>query len=88
MAVVRGVENGFTLARSAQDGLVTVSDPYGRILGEQASLTDPTIVVSAPPGIGPTLYARFGDWFGWMSLLLAGAFMVRIIAATRVAKAG
>jgi apolipoprotein N-acyltransferase len=88
MAVVRGVENGFTLARSAQDGLVTVSDPYGRVLGEQASFTDPTIVVSAPPGIGPTLYARFGDWFGWMSLLLAGAFMVRIIAATRVPKAG
>jgi apolipoprotein N-acyltransferase len=84
MAVVRGVENGFTLARSAQDGLVTLSDSYGRILGEQASATDPIIVVSGPPGVGPTFYTLFGDWFGWMNVVLAGAFMMRLIAPTRV----
>lgn len=84
MAVVRGVENGFTIARSAQEGLVTLSDSYGRILGEQASATDPIVVVGAPPGVGPTFYARFGDWFGWTNVLLAGAFMTRIIAAATV----
>jgi apolipoprotein N-acyltransferase len=84
MAVVRGVENGFTLARSAQEGLVTLSDSYGRILGEHASATDPVVVVRAPPGIGPTFYARFGDWFGWTNVLLAGAMM--IIAVTRVSE--
>jgi apolipoprotein N-acyltransferase len=82
MAVVRGVENGFTLARSAQEGLVTLSDSYGRILDEQASATDPILVVSAPPGIGPTFYARFGDWFGWTNVLLGGALL--LVAATRV----
>jgi apolipoprotein N-acyltransferase len=86
MAVVRGVENGFTLARSAQDGLVTLSDSYGRILGEHASAVDPITVVSAPPGIGATFYTRFGDWFGWMSVLVAGALMVRIIVGTGVSK--
>lgn len=82
MAVIRGVENGFTIARSTQQGLVTLSDSYGRILGEQASATDPIMVVAAPPGRGPTYYARFGDWFGWTSVLVAGFFVIGMIAAS------
>jgi apolipoprotein N-acyltransferase len=50
MAVTRGVENGFTIVRSAQEGVVTFSDAYGRVLGEQSSATDPTMVQSIPPG--------------------------------------
>ena len=65
MAVVRGVENGFTIARSAQQGVVPLSDSYGRILAEQSSVTDPILAVQASHGVGPTVYARFGDWFGW-----------------------
>lgn len=82
MAVVRGVENGFTIARSAQEGLVTVSDSYGRIVGEQTSATDPMIVVTALPGVGPTFYAHYGDWFGWTNVLFAVALMLRIMAST------
>jgi len=82
MAVVRGVENGFTIARSAQGGFVTVSDSYGHIVGEQSSATDPVIVVAAPPGTGRTFYARFGDWFGWINVLAACAFMIGIIATS------
>jgi apolipoprotein N-acyltransferase len=82
MAVVRGVENGFTIARSAQGGLVTLSDSYGRILGEQASATDPIMVVGAPPGTGMTYYARFGDWFGWTNVFVAGTFLIGMILAT------
>jgi len=80
MAVVRGVENGFTIARSAQQGLVTLSDSFGRILREQSSAADPLVMVTSPPGAGTTFYARFGDWFGWTSLIAAAALM--IIAAT------
>ena len=82
MAVVRGVENGFTIARSTQGGLVTLSDSYGRILGERASATDPIMVVAAPPGRGKTYYARFGDWFGWTNVLVAGVFAIRMIATS------
>jgi apolipoprotein N-acyltransferase len=82
MAVVRGVENGFTIARSAQGGFVTVSDSYGRIVDEQSSSTDPVIVVATPPGTGRTFYARFGDWFGWMNVLTACAFMIGLISRT------
>jgi len=37
MAVVRGVENGFAIARTAQQGLLTLSDSRGRILAEASS---------------------------------------------------
>ena len=41
MAVVRGVENGFAIARAARNGLLTFSDAYGRILAELPSNTQP-----------------------------------------------
>jgi hypothetical protein len=37
MAVLRGVENGFSIARVANRGVVTVYDAYGRILAERSS---------------------------------------------------
>jgi apolipoprotein N-acyltransferase len=75
MAVVRGVENGFTIARSAQEGVVTFSDAYGRIVDERSSSTDPLLVQSISPGPGATVYTRYGDWFGWASLImLVGLF--------------
>jgi apolipoprotein N-acyltransferase len=75
MAVTRGIENGFTIARSAQEGLITFSDSYGRILGEQSSATDPMMVQRIPPGPGATFYTRYGDWFGWATVvMLCGLF--------------
>jgi len=49
-------------------------------LGEQASATDPIIVETALPGIGPTFYARFGDWFRWTNAWFALALMIQIMA--------
>src|SRR5262249_13317776 len=37
MAALRAVENGFALARSARNGLLTLSDNRGRILAESAT---------------------------------------------------
>jgi apolipoprotein N-acyltransferase len=34
IAIMRGVEDGFSIARAAKDGFLTVSDDRGRILGE------------------------------------------------------
>ncbi len=71
MSMLRGVEGGFTIARAARDGLLTVSDRYGRIHGQAHSATTPYagIVVNAALGPGlETPYARFGDVFGWIAL--------------------
>jgi len=37
MAIVRGVENGFTVARAASQGMLTLSDANGRVLAEASS---------------------------------------------------
>jgi apolipoprotein N-acyltransferase len=72
MAVLRGVEAGFYVLRSAREGLMTVSDPYGRVLAERPSdLTMATLAVSIPqPRRVATLYVRHGDILGWASLAL------------------
>jgi len=80
MAVLRGVENGFAIVRTAQQGLLTVSDDRGRILAEAVSpVTGETFLVAdVHPGAGHTLYSRAGDWFAWvvlagLALLLFGS---------------
>jgi apolipoprotein N-acyltransferase len=75
MAMMRGVENGFALARVARDGLLTLSDNRGRVLAQQESQAGAftCLVVHAPQTHDPTLYTRAGDWFGWANL---GGLMV------------
>lgn len=71
MAVVRGVESGFTIARAAKQGLLTVSDDRGRVLAEQRtdSADFATLLAEAPVRHDTTLYDRWGDWFAWLNLL-------------------
>ena len=77
MAVMRAVENGFTLARVAQQGNLTFSDPYGRILAETSSGGGPEALLlhTVSPGPGATPYSRFGDWLGWASVLGLAALL-------------
>ncbi len=76
MAVMRGVEGGFAVVRSAKEGLATISDPLGRVLVEETSApgAGAQAVAEVPLGSGSTLYARLGDWFGVIAVvvLLAG----------------
>ena len=75
MALVRGVENGYSVARAAQQGLVTLSDGYGRVVAEGASADDAAVVADLPPGPGPTFYTRCGDWFGAFAVVLLVALL-------------
>jgi apolipoprotein N-acyltransferase len=73
-AILRGVEGGFSIVRAARRGLLTISDRYGRVLSEKASTDGAAVllVTTVPLGPGiPTLYARFGDWFGWLSVAMS-----------------
>ena len=72
MAVLRGVEDGFTIARSAKEGLLTISDNRGRILAEKRSDASQfsSLVAVVPVYRTATVYSRFGDWFAWMNLVL------------------
>jgi apolipoprotein N-acyltransferase len=68
MAVLRGVENGFALARSARNGLLTLSDNRGRILAETETVPDRFVSITGKINVSreQTFYARTGDWFAWL----------------------
>jgi apolipoprotein N-acyltransferase len=70
MAVVRGVENGFAIARSAAAGRLTASDRYGRVIAE--AITSPampvTVVTDLGIRAGGTWYLKLGDAFAWVCM--------------------
>ncbi len=80
MTATRGVENGYLVVRASRDGLLTVSDAYGRVLGEQASAPLPgsTLVVRTQVGSPVTTpYTRLGNWLGWLCVA-AGSGLLAI----------
>ncbi len=70
MAILRGVESGFSIARAPRQGILTVTDDRGRVLAERETNAAPfsTLVATVPVRHDSTLYARVGDWFGWLNL--------------------
>jgi apolipoprotein N-acyltransferase len=72
MAVLRAVENGFALARSARNGLLTLSDNRGRILAEAATIPGRFQSMSGKVNVarGVTFYTRTGDWFAWVCVAM------------------
>jgi apolipoprotein N-acyltransferase len=83
MAVLRAVENGFALARSARNGLLTLTDNRGRILAEAATVPGRFVSITGEVNVTPaaTFYTRTGDWFAWLCVamflvLLASRFWV------------
>ncbi len=73
MAIMRGVEGGYSVARSARDGLLTATDQHGRLLASPVSSrgAHAVLVVSVPIGRGATTYSRIGDVFGWLCVAAA-----------------
>jgi apolipoprotein N-acyltransferase len=66
----RSIENGFTMIRPTYNGVSFAADPYGRILAEVDSADGDTglMFVDVPIRGVDTLYARWGDWFGWLNI--------------------
>ena len=84
IAVMRGVEDGFSVVRAARDGNLTVSDNRGRILAEIRSDSAPyaSLVAEVPTAHDPTLYALLGDWFAWFALALLAVSLLRLSRIT------
>jgi apolipoprotein N-acyltransferase len=78
MAVLRAVENGFALARSARNGLLTLSDNRGRILTEAATVIGRFVSITGKVNVAreKTFYAQAGDWFAWLCVAMFVALLV------------
>jgi apolipoprotein N-acyltransferase len=85
IAVMRGVEDGFTVARAAKNGFLTVSDTRGRILAETRSDSAPfaSLIARVPAAHAATLYLLLGDWFAWFTLATLIFTLLRLYRLTR-----
>jgi apolipoprotein N-acyltransferase len=80
IAIMRGVEDGFSIAHTARNGYLTVSDSRGRILAETRSDSAPfaTLIAQVPVTHVATLYVIFGNWFAWLALVLVAVTLIRL----------
>lgn len=84
IAVMRAVEDGFSLVRAAKKGYLTVSDDRGRVVAETRSDAAPfaTLLATVPATHSETVYLLLGDWFAWLAcalLVLAIVQLCRIV---------
>ncbi len=83
IAVMRGVEDGFSIARAAKDGYLTVSDDRGRIVAETRSSSSApfaTLLADVPAAHDHTLYLLLGNWFAWLSLAICALTLLRLVS--------
>ena len=69
LSAVRSVETGMPMLRAAREGLLTISDAYGRVVAEKVSGPMPGVSLLGrvpAPAPSPTWYSRTGDVFGWL----------------------
>lgn len=83
-AILRGVENGVAIARTARDGRLMLADAQGRVVAEAPSESADFAVLARnlPAGASPgrTLYDRIGDGFVWAAGMLAFALLAAALS--------
>ena len=90
IAIMRGVEGGYAIAHAAKDGLLTVTDDRGRILGEVRTNTGTfaSLLVDVPLRHDQTVFDRFGTWFPWTAALFVLIAAIRLLIALRSPSGG
>jgi apolipoprotein N-acyltransferase len=87
IAILRSVENGVPMARSAREGLLTLNDRYGQLVAIKKNGSDFSVVTGDLPldGLGGnTIYDRIGDAFGWLCAALGfGLFALSFLKMRR-----
>ena len=85
IAVMRAVEDGFSLVRASRNGLLTVADNRGRIIAEIASSIAPfaTLLATVPTGHGYTLFLSLGDWFGCCAIATLTLVLIQLLRSGR-----
>lgn len=76
MAILRSVENGVVLLRSANTGISMIVDGYGRVLSEKPLFVEETIVSAVTISSITTVYRRIGDIIPMICLVLTTVMLV------------
>jgi len=85
MAILRGVENGYPIVRTARQGRLTISDHKGKVLYEASATNNKTIRLTGrfPLVASKTIYGKFGDWFGYLIVIGSIIFILMRIKPGR-----
>ena len=70
LASFRCIENRRALVRATNTGVSAFVDPVGRIVSRTGVWTRGSLVDRIPLLQGDTVYSRFGDWIGWLCIIL------------------
>ena len=78
MAILRGVENGYAMVRTARQGELTISDHKGKVLYEASSTNNKAARLTGkfPLITTKTIYSALGDWFGYLVAITAIIFIL------------
>src|SRR4030095_1889366 len=90
MAILRGVENGYSIIRTARQGQLTISDYGGRVLYEASCTNNEAAALAGkfPLVATKTVYSRFGDWFGYLVVIAAIFFILMMVQRKRITTPG
>lgn len=82
MAILRGVESGFSIARAPRHGILSITDDRGRVLAERPTNAAPfaALVAEIPVVHHATLYSKWGDWFAWVCIAI---FLTTLVTSRR-----
>ena len=83
LAQFRAIEHRRYMVRSTNSGISAVIDPVGRIVAKTGIQTRENIRATVHMMEGHTIYARLGDWPGWLSLLATAVTLIRRRRPTR-----
>ncbi|MEO0073788.1 MAG: apolipoprotein N-acyltransferase [candidate division WOR-3 bacterium] len=81
LAVMRAVENGVPMIRSANNGISFIVDPFGRICQRTPLFVQTVLTGDVPRALADTPYRRFGNWF--IVVCLLGTLVFAAVAAIR-----
>lgn len=86
IAIMRGVEGNYAVARAGQWGLLTLSDSKGRIIKMESTdeNTNETLLIGdVSLGTGKSIYSQLGDWFGWSCIIVFALSIITTLSCRK-----
>lgn len=82
LAVMRAVENGVPMIRSANNGISFIVDPFGRIRQRTPLFVQTVLTGDVPQALTDTPYRQFGNWF--ILVCLVGTIILAVFRAAAI----
>jgi apolipoprotein N-acyltransferase len=87
--VFRAIENRVSMVKADNEFDSAIIDPWGRILDRSIATGgggQATLIADVPLGSGDSPWVRWGDWFGWLTVVGMLAFAALSIRARLTAR--